>query len=141
AVRVTRIRNLAWLVLPVWTLLVWVPRIRNIWTDDELSAGGQTVRTAWALVFIAFAVGAVVLAVRRSATEPGSPRQRWMQAFVVWTVAFWAMRGTQIALADHQTSFIVVHTVLASVSVGLAVWSWPRPAAGWLAHDPPLDHG
>jgi len=38
-----------------------------------------------------------------------------------WTVGVWAVRGVQIALADHEAAFIVVHLVLAAVSIALAV--------------------
>ena len=81
-------------------------------------------RTVWALVFIGLAIGALWLAARG-----GSVARRWWQVFVVWTVGFWTVRGAQIALAGHDAAFVAVHTVLALVSIGLAVWSWPRSGA------------
>ncbi|MGI9601597.1 MAG: hypothetical protein ACR2QE_06920 [Acidimicrobiales bacterium] len=117
-------RTLHHLALPVWTLVVWVPRIRNIWSDDELAVDGQLVRTAWSVIFIVFAVGALVVARRRPEWY-----RLWMRAFVAWTVGFWAIRGTQIALGDHDAAFIAVHTVLALVSIALAWWSWPGDQA------------
>ena len=45
------------LILAVWTFLVWTTRIRNIWTDDDLTTGGQLWRTGLALVFTIFATG------------------------------------------------------------------------------------
>ena len=54
------------------------------------------------------------------------------------TTVVWAVRGVQIALADHSVGFIVVHTVLALVSIGLAVVAWravdgDRPASSTVA--------
>lgn len=109
------------LALPAWTLVVWVPRVRNIWVDDALSVSGQVLRTLWAVLFLAFAVGALWAWWRGA-----SWARPWQMAFVAWTVGFWAVRGAQIALADHDAGFIAVHTVLALGSIGLAVWSWPR---------------
>ena len=98
--------------LPIWTLAVWIPRIRNIWVDDGLAVGGQLLRTLWAVIFLVLAVAALT--------------GRWWRVFIVWTVAFWVVRAVQIALADHDAGFIAVHVVLALVSIGLAVFSWTR---------------
>lgn len=38
------------------------------------------------------------------------------------TVVYWIVRGFQIGFADHSAGFIVVHSVLAAVSVGLGAW-------------------
>lgn len=116
------------LVLAAWTFLVWTTRIRNIWTDDDLTTGGQLWRTGLAGVFTVFAVGVIVLWRRRADAST------WIRGFAVWTIGVWAVRAVQIGLADHGTAFKVVHTVLAVVSVGLALWadrtvraSEPRP--------------
>lgn len=105
------------LVLAAWTFLVWTTRIRNIWTDDDLTTTGQVWRTLLAGVFTVFAVGVVVLWRRR-----GDART-WVRAFAVWTTGVWLVRAVQIGLADHGVAFKVVHTVLAVVSVGLAFWA------------------
>lgn len=105
------------LVLSAWTFLVWTTRIRNIWTDDDLTTSGQVWRTALAGVFTVFAVGTVVLWRRRSGAGP------WVRAFAVWTVGVWAVRAVQIGLADHGAAFKIVHTVLAVVSTCLALWA------------------
>jgi hypothetical protein len=97
------------LVLVVWTLVIWLSRLRNIWTDDDLSSGGQMARTVVALVF----VGLAVVAWWRPALAPG---------FAVWTIGYWSVRGVQIVLNDHPVGFTVVHTVLALISIGLAGW-------------------
>lgn len=125
--------------LPAWTLLVWVPRVRNILADDELGGPAQGLRLGWATVFIVFAVGAVVL-MRTTDTAVG---RRWLQGFVVWTVGFWSIRGVQIALADHSAGFIAVHTVLAVVSITLGLLAWPRRAGDGASPPAPAlaDHG
>ncbi len=105
------------LLLAVWTVLVWTTRIRNIWTDDELTTNGQLWRTALAGVFTVFALGTVVLW-RRRGDATG-----WVRAFAVWTIGVWAVRAVQIGLADHGVAFKAVHTVLAIVSTGLALWA------------------
>ena len=112
------------LVLSVWTVLVWTTRIRNIWTDDSLSTSGQLWRTAIAVVFTAFAavtIGAWVRA--RSSGAPARLAAVWIRGFAVWTIGVWAVRAVQIGMADHGLVFKVVHTALAVVSVGLALWA------------------
>ena len=37
-----------------------------------------------------------------------------------WTIAVWLVRSIGIATADHDAAFIVVHLVLAAISVTLA---------------------
>ena len=39
----------------LWTVFVWVTRIRNIWGDDSRSFGFQAVHTGLAVVSVAFA--------------------------------------------------------------------------------------
>ncbi len=105
------------LILAVWTFLVWTTRIRNIWTDDDLTIGGQVWRTGLAGIFTIFAIGTVVLWRR------GRGAAKWVRAFAVWTIGVWAIRAIQIGLADHGAAFKVVHTVLAVVSTCLALWA------------------
>lgn len=111
------------LVLAVWTLLVWTTRIRNIWTDEALSTIGQVGRTALAVAFTAFAAGTVALWVRARQGATWASAATVVRAFAVWTVGVWVVRATQIALADHDVAFVMVHTLLAVVSIGLSVWA------------------
>lgn len=117
------------LVLAVWTLVVWTSRIRNIWDDDELTTSGQVWRTALALAFTGFAavVLAAYLRARRSGAWTWTPRL--VRAFAAWTVGVWAIRAVQIGIADHGAGFKAVHTALAVVSAGLALWA-DRQARG-----------
>ncbi len=112
------------LALAVVTVLVWTTRIRNIWTDDDLSVAGQVGRTALALSFTAFAI-ATIGACWASRRDPAGPvwARPIVLAFAAWTTGVWVVRGVQIALADHGVAFVVVHTVLAVGSIALAVWA------------------
>lgn len=111
-------------VLSAFTLLVWTTRIRNIWTDDSLTTAGQLGRTALSLSFTAFAlaVGWAWFRVRRGAPV-GAGAAQLVRAFAVWTVGVWVVRAVQIALAGHDTAFVLVHTALAVVSIALAAWA------------------
>ena len=104
-----------------WTLLVWGGRIRNAVADAE-GAGSVVL----AVTFVALA--AAVLVTRGD--------RRAVLALAAWTVAVWVVRGLDIALlSDHDTVFVVVHLVLAVVSVALAAAATrsaraPQPIAG-----------
>ena len=112
------------LALAVWTLLVWAGRIRNAVADD--AGTGPIVLAA---SFVALAVLVLVTRMRGA-----------VLALALWTVTVWTVRAVDIALlSDHDTAFVVVHLVLASLSVALAVWAArtvtrsgraPQPAAG-----------
>ncbi|MGI9624016.1 MAG: hypothetical protein ACR2PK_14360 [Acidimicrobiales bacterium] len=109
------------LPLVVWTLFVWVSRLRNIWSDDELSDTGQIIRTVVAVIFVAFAAatGVRLWQLRGRALETVD---RWLiWAFIVWTIGFWLVRGVGIILDDHPIGFTVVHSVLMAISISLAV--------------------
>jgi hypothetical protein len=101
-----------------WLIFCWATRIRNAFGDDDLSAGGK----AWAVtVATAFTLGGVAVLF--------AALRRWHLAAVVRVVAgvtivYWPVRVVQIALADHDAGFVVVHAVLGVVSVALAVWAW-----------------
>ncbi len=113
------------LLLAAWTLLVWTTRIRNIWTDDSLTTSGQVWRTVLAGAFTAFAVVTIGAWLRARGSAGTSPAflPPWIRAFAVWTIAVWSIRAVQIGGADHGVGFKAVHTVLAIVSVGLALWA------------------
>ena len=112
--------------LAVWTLLVWAGRIRNAVGADE------------GLGPVVLAVTFVVLAVVVLASRCARPA---VLALAGWTTAVWAVRAVDIAvLSDHEAAFVVVHLVLAVVSIALAAWAAraeltrsaraPQPAGG-----------
>lgn len=90
--------------LALLTLFVWGVRIRN--------AAGEVGPTLLSLSFVGLAVWALATRCARPATL----------ALAGWTVAVWLVRLVDIALlSDHEAAFVVVHAVLAVVSVSLAV--------------------
>jgi hypothetical protein len=48
----------------VWTIFIWVTRIRNILGDDTRSTGFKAVHTVLALVSVAFAIAILGVASR-----------------------------------------------------------------------------
>ncbi|MDZ7733103.1 MAG: hypothetical protein U5R31_08275 [Acidimicrobiia bacterium] len=126
------IRN-RWLALPVlagWTLLVWGTRIDNIWSDPDLTTGGQVGRTilAGSFVLAGLAVGAVAVRLRR---HRASRSDRFVVGVAaVWTVVVWAVRAISIVLADHGAAFTLVHLALAVVSAAVAWWAWSAVRTG-----------
>ncbi len=80
-----------------WTVFVWAGRIRN---------GGSVLLAGTFLVLAAIALWR---------------RRHWVTALAAWTVVVWAVRTPVILVHDHPVGFKVVHTVLAVVSIALAV--------------------
>lgn len=119
---------LARLVLPAfvgWTLFVWGGRLRNLAADP----GGLAQAGRWSLLgSIAFVALAVAVAVTRlgARVRPGRGpvAQAVLAALAALTVGVWVIRGVDIAAGDHSVGFIVVHLVLAVVSISLAMLSW-----------------
>lgn len=103
--------------LVVWTLVIWSQRISNIWQDQDLDTSGQLSRTALAASFVGLALVVAVAGWRAG-------RETLVRAVAVlglWTGAVWLVRATGILLGDHGAAFKLVHTVLAAVSVALAL--------------------
>ena len=80
-----------------WTVFVWIGRIRN---------GGSL------LLAVSF-LGLAGLALWRL--------RPFLTLLAAWTVGLWVLRTPYILVHDHPADFKIVHTVLAVVSVGLAV--------------------
>jgi len=97
--------------LALWTVLVWGTRISNILSDD---GGAGALAVAGALTALGAATIASLLTRRLSWAVP---------ALAVATVVVWAVRVPLVLAHDHEAAFVVVHLVLAAVSVGLAVGS------------------
>jgi hypothetical protein len=113
-------RHRAAATLVAWTFLVWTTRVANIWRDADLDTGERWGRTLLALSFTVLAIAAGVALWRRLAQATVVA----MGALAAWTVAVWVVRGVGILAADHDLGFEVVHTVLAVVSIALAVLAW-----------------
>jgi hypothetical protein len=103
------------LALCAWTLLVWTTRLGNIWGDDDLTTGEQWGRTGLALSFTVLAVAAGYAVLR---ARPW--RRLAVRLLAGWTIGVWVTRSFGIATGDHDAAFIVVHLVLAVVSIALS---------------------
>ncbi|CAB5042237.1 MAG: hypothetical protein F2942_00695 [Actinobacteria bacterium] len=109
----------------VWTIFVWgIVRVRNIMGDAELTSSERT----WPLILAASLwVPAVVLLIVLVVTvirkKPfGQAATVGVAVLGVWTTLVWMVRAFDIALvSDRELPFILVHLVLAVISVGLAV--------------------
>ena len=105
-----------------WTAFVWIGRVRNIVSDDDLSGAARSWRLGAAVLFVVLAL-AVLVARRR-----GGPRFTALLAVLVaGTIGWWSIRGVGILLdGNHEIGFKIVHTVLMIVSIVLAMWAWTR---------------
>jgi uncharacterized membrane protein (UPF0136 family) len=109
----------------IWTVFVWgIVRVRNIMGDAELSSSERT----WPLILAATlwvpaAVLLVSLVVALIRKRPFAQAATIGVAVLgVWTTLVWMVRAFDIALASNrELPFIVVHLLLAVISVGLAV--------------------
>jgi hypothetical protein len=113
-------RHRATVVLVAWTFLVWTTRIANVWRDSDLDTGERWGRALLALSFTVLAIAVVAALARRL----GQATTVAVGALAAWTIAVWVVRGIGILAADHDLGFKVVHTVLAVVSIVLAVLAW-----------------
>jgi hypothetical protein len=106
-----------------FTAFVWVQRLVNLARGDETDTTTSIVLSVTLLALaVASAVGLLVVW-----------RQGWVVSRVVaivWrvaasvTVVVWVVRAVQITVAWRSVGFVVVHLVLAVVSVALAVATW-----------------
>jgi hypothetical protein len=113
-------RHRAAAALVAWTFLVWTTRVANVWRDADLDTGERWGRMLLALSFTVLVIAAGVALWRRLAQATVVA----VGALAAWTVAVWVVRGIAILAADHDLGFKVVHTVLAVVSIALAVLAW-----------------
>ena len=103
----------AW-ALALWTLFVWGTRIVNILTD-----GGSAGALAVAVVLTALGLA--------TAASLAGRRLPWaLPALAVTTIVVWAVRVPLVLSHDHEAAFVVVHLVLAAVSVALAAGALRR---------------
>jgi hypothetical protein len=104
-----------------WTLFVWGTRVATAFEQDDLTGLERVGRVGMAVGFTLAGIALLVVAgrTRRRSLQPGEVLAIRLAA--VWTIGVWLIRGVQIALADHEAAFVVVHLVLAAVSVALAL--------------------
>ena len=107
--------------LVIWTLFVWTSRIRNVWSDEDLTTGGQILRTGYSVVFLSGGLFAAWVLWSRRGSALGSSDRVGLAVFFAWSVVFWLIRGIGIIIDDHDAGFTAIHTVLMVISLGL-VW-------------------
>ncbi len=103
--------------LALWTLFVWGGRVRNLMAEP----GGILDVNRWSLVTALglSTLALVVLGLSLLGAASTDPTAAFLGSL---TIVVWAVRGLDIALGDHPIGFIVVHLVLAMISVGLSGW-------------------
>jgi hypothetical protein len=104
----------------LWTLFVWVTRVRNAMSDDEMSGGEKTFAGAVSFVFIGAAVTLLLLVLRRRTDQ----LRTLLPVFAIGTVGWWLVRSVMMLLDDHGWGFRIVHLALAIISSVLAVLAW-----------------
>lgn len=104
-----------------WTLFVWGTRVGTAFEQDDLRGLDRVGRVGMAVGFTLAGIALLVVAWRARGRVLTAGEVLVIRLAAAWTIAVWLVRGVQIALADHEVAFIVVHLVLALVSIGLAV--------------------
>lgn len=118
--RPARLRHPLVLVFGSWNALVWLGRVRNIVSDDGLSGGSKAL---WMVPALVFGVGGAVAvgAWWKAGTSAQAPR--WALAVAAVATAsllYWPIRTMAMLFASHGAAFVLVHLVLAVVSMLLA---------------------
>jgi hypothetical protein len=101
--------------LAIWTLFVWLTRVRNALGDGDLGVADRTFSLVLATSFLVLA-GLVLQAVIGRRGHLG----RAVLVLAGWTTVVWIVRGVGIATGDHSIAFVVVHLLLAAISIGLS---------------------
>jgi hypothetical protein len=96
-------------LLAGWTVLVWAGRVRNI-----VDADGASVELLVPLVLVALGLATFA-----------RPRQAG-PVLALATAAVWLVRVPLLLVHDHAAAFVIVHLVLAAVSLTLAVLTLRR---------------
>lgn len=104
------------LALLGWTLFVWGNRVANALGNDE-GAGALVLSGVMAVATAAYVVGLV----RSWGDGPDDGAIRLVLVLPGLTVPVWIVRGVDIATSGHEVPFVVVHLVLAAISIALSV--------------------
>ena len=95
--------------LPIWTLFVWLTRVRNVVRDDGADIGLLVPVVLCGLALYAFA-----------------DRRRGIPALAAATVAVWVVRLPMVLVHDHSAAFKIVHAGLGVVSLLLSAMAVRR---------------
>lgn len=107
-------------MLCAWTLFVWGLRSRNL-TDDSVEVGAGQVLPIVGFVGVGLIVVVILLRARSRLFVP--IERIVLMAGAAVTALYWLIRGIEIFFDDHSPAFIAIHTVLATISIGLGVWT------------------
>ncbi len=115
-------RRLAWpLAFVAWTLFVWGGRLRNLVQEPGPLADANRWSLVASIAFVSLALGLAAVAVTAGRLDRATTLLvPTVAALGALTVAVWVPRAVDIAIGDHDLGFIVVHVVLAVVSIVLA---------------------
>jgi hypothetical protein len=111
----------------VWTLFVWLTRVRNAVGDDELSSAGKAGTLVLCATFVVLAVLVLESIVRRT-----DRRQPLVALLALWTTVVWVVRSVQIATDGRSAGFVAVHLGLGVVSIVLGAVA-VRAGSGFLS--------
>ncbi|MFN0090629.1 MAG: hypothetical protein ACKVWR_10245 [Acidimicrobiales bacterium] len=109
--------------LAVWTLVVWVGRVRLVFELDELSGLARAGRLALAASFLALGAAALVGALRARQGRVEAWAASAVGLLALWSLVHWGVRGVLILGREYSVGFKAVHSVLALASIGLALWA------------------
>jgi hypothetical protein len=107
------------IALAVWTILIWTFRSGTIIADGD----AHILDRLDVACFTLFAVATIVCVTRRRALL-----RPVVGAFAAWTVFTWVTGAWFLLTDDHSGPFVVIHLVIAVVSIGLAVIAWRQVA-------------
>ena len=109
-------RTNRWRVFPLlgWTFALWISRIRNVLTNDDLDGVAVAWRLAVAGIFLLLATVTLSWVV--------SGRLGWnpLKWLATWSIGFWLIRGSSILIdSDWSFGFKAVHTSLMIVTFAM----------------------
>lgn len=115
--------SLAAVVLAVWHLLVWGGRLRNLLAEPG-GLGDLTGSDRWSLAgsLLFGMLGLATIVAFVVDRRPDGVVRIPASALAMLGIAVWSYRAVVILGRDYAPGFLVVHTVLAVVSIGLGLW-------------------
>lgn len=96
------------LALAIWTVLIWIGRVRNI-----VAADGAALELLVPLLLVVLGIATLV-------------RRQVAPLLAAVTVVVWVIRVPLVLVHHHAAAFVVVHMILAAVSLGLAALTLQR---------------
>ena len=110
-----RFRHWSVAALAAWSVVIWLTRLRNVFNDDALSSGA---RAAWLVPVVLFILGGLVCGLAWWKGRGELPRP--IALFCLISSLYWLVRVVFVLIDHRSVGFVLVHLVLAAVSVALA---------------------